>query len=128
MPPKAEIAELINAHLPSELDAHHLYYMSALACNRSGFFGFEQWLKKQAESDRNDARILKRNTESISREREIAADKRDQILSEKERDLLKREEMLAEDKIIISREKIFLADQRATLARGFAELRRKQNG
>ncbi len=49
-------------------------------------------------------------------------------LSIKEQGLLAREEQVATDRVDITNQKKFLADQRATLERGFAELRRKQHG
>lgn len=53
-------------------------------------------------------------------------DTRKKDLSEREEALLIREEALEKETLAINREKILLADRRATLERGFEELRRKQ--
>ena len=39
----ATVAALLNAHIPAELKAHHVYLGMADAANRAGLFGCEAW-------------------------------------------------------------------------------------
>lgn len=95
--------------------------------------GKVQELLSDAESDREDARNAKLLAQAS--QRQIEADKRlleaeteasGKELDEREQNLVSREETVQKENATIIREKKLLADRRATLERGFAELRRKQ--
>ncbi len=46
------VAALLNAHIPAELKAHHVYLALADAANRAGMFGCEAWLAQQSAEER----------------------------------------------------------------------------
>lgn len=88
----------------------------------------------QAEEQRNEAEIANKEAQSIflqmqeqQRRENEQHDSRKNDLKEREEALLLREEELERETLVINSEKILLADRRATLERGFAELRRKTN-
>lgn len=88
---------------------------------------------RQAEEQRSEAETANKEAQSILTKMQQQQQQQDSYHSAKHTDLKEREEALIikEEDIegewlTINSEKILLADRRATLERGFAELRRKQ--
>ncbi len=98
----------------------------------------EEWAEKvvkEASVLHNEARIasseaqntLTKTNEEIE-ERCVALTQKEDEVAIKEADLLSREAQVKLDKAEIINEKKYIADRRKMLERGFAELRKKQNG
>lgn len=94
----------------------------------------EQMLE-HAESQRTEAMSVNKvakdtltqiESQKSRQEEDLAI--REQEIRAREDSILAREETAEREQLIISSEKLLLADRRATLERGFEELRRKQNG
>lgn len=88
---------------------------------------------RRSEEQRSEADVANREAQDIlsKMKKEQEAQKlyhetKTNDLSEREEAVILREEEIEKERIVINKEKILLADRRATLERGFAELRRKQ--
>lgn len=86
-----------------------------------------------AEEELDDASRIKNEAQAklSTLEHEISSTKahfaeKDRAYGDREAVILQKEHTIEEELLDITNQKIYLADQRATLERGFAELRRKQ--
>jgi hypothetical protein len=85
--------------------------------------------ERQETTEANqEAQTLLAATRQRAKNSEALHLKRSRELDQREAALTEREEELAKEQLSITNEKILLADRRATLERGFEELRRKQYG
>lgn len=84
--------------------------------------------RQEATDANNEAQSLLTKTKEDRSEFEAVSQRKIAELDEKELELTIKAEELEQQQIDITREKVLLADRRATLDRGFEELRRKNNG
>lgn len=82
--------------------------------------------RNEAEQANVSAQELLSSIEQQAAEQKLFFEERALELDTREEALIAREEQLTHDTIEINKQKLLLADRRATLERGFEELRRKQ--
>lgn len=83
--------------------------------------------REEAATANNEAQTLLSHIELQAEEKRIEYQHKDEEIEKKQNVLELREAQVEKDRLDINSEKILLADRRATLDRGFEELRRKQN-
>lgn len=83
-------------------------------------------LREEAEQARASAEQMFSTAQEEKRRQENSFAEKETELVEREQTLEEKEMIVQEELLDITNQKIYLADQRATLERGFAELRRKQ--